>query len=190
MSEHPIDAAIAAMDEADVRAGMTAAHDLQRGLTPGSVDFAEAIGNAALEDLCAAFDLGDPSEVLERTQRRGEVQGTILLRTLGVQASRDVTTLVVGSTSAGILTGLRLGLLIAEDRQRDLEHRAGQAAAARQELAAALERDRERVRTLEADLSAAEDELAEWARVAGGSRDELVAKVRDLEAQVREAGER
>lgn len=113
-----IDAALEAIDAADIRAGMTAVRDMSSGLRPGSPELAERIGRESLRSVGEAFDL-DVGVLLDRAQQRGTLQADLLVRTLGVVLNDNARELVRGACQSGILSGVRLGLLIADARARD-----------------------------------------------------------------------
>lgn len=119
-----IDRAIAAIDEADIRAGVRALQENPGDVANMREGLAHKIGQDAIADLCDAFGL-DSDELLAKTEARGAFQGDALLTALGIQANSELRTLVRGAVQAGLLTGVRIGLLIADERERESRSRSG-----------------------------------------------------------------
>lgn len=102
------------MLEVDARNGIESMRN--DGTAPGSEDNAAAIGTQALEDIANAFDL-DAGELMGFARSHGEMQAGAMLAALRIDLTGDGQSLVFGSTIGGILTGLRVGLLIADARR-------------------------------------------------------------------------
>lgn len=106
------------MLEVDVRNGIEA---IRAGTSPGE-GTAQAIGLHVLADVSVAFDL-DSDELRKFAQTHSELQTDAMLANLRLTLTEEGLQLVRGSTMGGMLTGLRVGLLIAD--QRDRERSAG-----------------------------------------------------------------
>lgn len=109
-TRHLLDRAFRAMLEADARAGMDA-------MTAGAHDHAsraEAIGLRALELTAASYGL-DADVLLEQANARGELQADATLAAIGWRIRDEAALNVIrGTTGGGVLTGVRLGLMLAE----------------------------------------------------------------------------
>lgn len=111
-TRHLIDAALRRMTELDARLGIESMLELD-GPAPGSEEMAFAIGVKTLETAADSYGL-DPAELLRAANDRSGLQTSALLAALRIRLDPSGLELVSGSCSGGILTGIRLGLMLAE----------------------------------------------------------------------------
>ena len=78
---------------------------------------AQATGLRLIADLTDAYDL-HAETILATAQTRAQLQKRAMLAGLGIQLDEQSDALVEGAVIAGLLTGLRMGLLLA-DIERD-----------------------------------------------------------------------
>lgn len=107
---------IAAMEQADVELGMEFVRAAQ---ADGEVvlpwQLAVHIGTEGLRRLSEAFGL-EFDQVLDVTSAHGARMSAAMLPHLGVQPCREHAEFYAGLVTSGLMTGLRIGLLISHRR--------------------------------------------------------------------------
>lgn len=104
-----LDSVVRRMLEADARLGIEA-H--RAGTAPGEA-LAFEIGRRTLDNAAASYGL-DAATLMRETEERATLQTEALLSALGVQLEGNWLELVRGSCAGGMLTGIRIGLMLAE----------------------------------------------------------------------------
>jgi hypothetical protein len=100
-----------AMDDVDARAGLQVVEEGIR--SPQEVS--QHVGAEALTLLCEAYDL-DVVEILTMASARGGLIATLVAAQLGHSRCPSRASYEGGIVAAGILTGLRIGLMLADRR--------------------------------------------------------------------------
>jgi hypothetical protein len=105
-----------AMDDADIKTGMEFVRARQAaGGVVAPWELAVHIGTDGLRALCEAFDL-EFDQIVAATGARGAVMSKATLNALGWEPCEQHAEVYAGLVASGLMTGLRMGLLIAHRR--------------------------------------------------------------------------
>lgn len=110
-TRHLLDSVFRRMMEADAKHGIEAMGSDQQPST--QAELAHAIGLRTLSTSAASYGL-DAATLLSAIDAHAALQTSAMLAALGLRLDAQGSQLVGGSCTGGMLTGIRLGLMLAE----------------------------------------------------------------------------